>query len=166
MLGAYKYLESKKPKLRLLASGVTLRFALEASETLEKMGINCDVWSITSFNELYKDAIDSERLKLEEERSIPYVEKCFSKNLVTIAVSEYQRSFANQIRQWVNGEYVVLGTDGFGRSDTREKLRDFFEISSDYIVLNALKSLGKEDLLVKYLKENDIKLKSEAPWQS
>lgn len=166
MKGAYLFSPEKDPDIRLLASGLTLNFTLKAKDILEKMGIKSEVWSITSFNELYKDAIDSERLKLGEERSIPYVEKCFSKNLATIAVSEYQRSFANQIRQWVNGEYVVLGTDGFGRSDTREKLRDFFEISSDYIVLNALKSLGKEDLLVKYLKEKDIKLKSEAPWQS
>ena len=109
MKGAYLFSPVADPDIRLLASGLTLNFTLKAKEILAKMGIKAEVWSITSFNELYKDAIDSERLKLEEERSIPYVEKCFSKNLVTIAVSEYQRSFANQIRQWVNGEYVVLG---------------------------------------------------------
>ena len=63
--------------------------------------------------------------------------------MLTIAVSEYQRNYSNQIREWVNGKFVVLGTDGYGRSDTREKLRDFFEISTEHLVINALMLVGK-----------------------
>ena len=141
--GAYIFHSSKKPKLRLLASGLTLNFAIKAAEILKNYDIDSDIWSITSFNELYKDGIRCERenrLGISNSRS--YVEQCFEKDIPTIAVSDYQRAYSNQIRQWVNGKFIALGTDGFGRSDTREKLRDFFEISEHHIVLNALNMLN------------------------
>ena len=166
MLGAYKYLESKKPTLRLLASGVTLRFALEASEILEKMGINCDVWSITSFNELARGGLAAERSRyMNDSNDLSYVEKCFSNELPTIAVSEYMRNYPEQIRRFINGKYICLGTDGFGRSDTRENLRQFFEIDKDNIVYASLIALGNAKLAKSYAKENKLALNKDHPWQ-
>ena len=77
--------------------------------------------------------------------------------MTTLAVSEYQKLYAEQIRKWVKGEYVCLGTDGFGRSDTREKLRSFFEIDAKHIVFNALKVLKMDKQAKKYAKDNNIK---------
>ena len=117
---------------------------MKAQTILKNFGVKIDVWSITSFNELYRDGIKSDRaLRLNQESNKSYVQECFEQSLPTIAVSEYQRSYADQIRKWVNGEYVVLGTVGLGRSYTREKLRDFFEISTEHLIINALYLLGK-----------------------
>ena len=138
MQGAYLYKSEKKANVRILASGLTLRFALEASQKLLEIGIKSDVWSITSFNELARGGIISDQEKMNSLNTESYVEKCFRDPLPTVAVSEYQRLYADQIRKWVNGKYICLGTDGFGRSDTREKLRDFFEIDSSHIAYNAL----------------------------
>ena len=163
--GAYKYLENKDPSLRILASGVTLNFAIDAEKELKKLGISTEIWSITSFNELYKDGIEVERLnRYENKKGVSYVESCFSECLPTVAVSEYVRAYTNQIRQWVNGDYVTLGTDGFGRSDTREELRNYFEISKDHIVINALIVSGNKDKAEKYIKDKKIDLNSKAPW--
>ena len=164
--GAYIFHSSKKPKLRLLASGLTLNFAIKAAEILKNYDIDSDIWSITSFNELYKDGIRCERenrLGISNSRS--YVEQCFEKDIPTIAVSDYQRAYSNQIRQWVNGKFIALGTDGFGRSDTREKLRDFFEISEHHIVLNALNMLNFKKEAKEYIKKINLKISKEAPWQ-
>ena len=163
--GAYKYLENKDPSLRILASGVTLNFAIDAEKELKKLGISTEIWSITSFNELYKDGIEVERLnRYENKKSVSHVESCFSEYLPTVAVSEYVRAYTNQIRQWVNGDYVTLGTDGFGRSDTREELRNYFEISKDHIVINALIVSGNKDKAEKYIKDKKIDLNTKAPW--
>ena len=163
--GAYKYLENKDPSLRILASGVTLNFAIDAEKELKKLGISTEIWSITSFNELYKDGIEVERLnRYENKKSVSHVESCFSECLPTVAVSEYVRAYTNQIRQWVNGDYVTLGTDGFGRSDTREELRNYFEISKDHIVINALIVSGNKDEAEKYIKDKKIDLNTKAPW--
>jgi len=163
--GAYRYLENKDPSLRILASGVTLNFAVDAEKELKKLGISTEIWSVTSFNELYKDGIEVERLnRYENKKSVSYVESCFSECLPTVAVSEYVRAYTNQIRQWVNGDYITLGTDGFGRSDTREELRNYFEISKDHIVINALIVSGNKDKAEKYIKDKKINLNSKAPW--
>ena len=129
MKGAYKFKNVKDPQLRILASGLTLRLALSADEILSKMNIKVEIWSITSFNELAREgtATDQEKLYGSNEKD-SYVEECFGIPAPTIAVSDYQKLYAEQIRKWVNGAFVCLGTDGFGRSDTREKLRSFFEI--------------------------------------
>ena len=165
MKGAYQFLTNPKANIRLLASGATLNFAIEAERELKKYNVIAEIWSITSFNELYKDAIEIDRNnRLEIKKSISYVEKCFSKEMPTIAVSEYIRAYPNQIREWINGEYIVLGTDGFGRSDTRSKLRDYFEISKNHIVLNALNSLKMKKESKKYVEANNIKLSKKAPW--
>ena len=163
--GAYKFLEAKNPSIRILASGVTLNFAIQAEKLLSKMNVIAEIWSITSFNELYKGAIESDRNnRLEINNSPSHVEECFSNEMTTIAVSEYIRSYPNQIRQWVKGDYIVLGTDGFGRSDTRNKLRDHFEINANHITLNALYSLGMKKEAREFIKSNKIKLDEIAPW--
>ncbi len=163
--GAYKFLEAKNPSVRILASGVTLNFAIQAEKLLSKMNVVAEIWSVTSFNELYKGAIESDRNnRLGIKDSTSYVEQCFSDEMVTIAVSEYIRSYPNQIRQWVSGDYIVLGTDGFGRSDTRDKLRDYFEINANHITLNALHSLNMKKEAKEFAKSNKIKLDETAPW--
>ena len=165
--GAYKLKENKNINLRILASGVTLNFALEAEKELKDYGINADIWSITSFNELYREGIEIEREnRLNSTSKKSYVEICFSDEIPTIAVSEYQKAYPNQIREWINGEYKVLGTDGFGRSDTREELRNFFEISKEHIVLNSLLLHGKKKEAEKFIKDSGMVLNKEAPWKS
>ena len=165
--GAYRFKEAKNANLRILASGVTLNFALEAAEELKKYQINADIWSITSFNELYKDGIEVERQnRLNATFKKPYVQICFEKEMPTLAVSEYQRAYPNQIREWIKGEYKILGTDGFGRSDTREELRDFFEISKNHIVLNSLLMCDKKKEADKFIIDSGIVLNKEAPWKN
>jgi len=161
MKGAYKYKNAKKPHVRILASGLTLRFALSAEAILSKMNINAEIWSITSFNELAREGTATDQEKLYEyNKKESYVEKCFGTLMPTIAVSEYQKLYAEQIRKWVKGTYVCLGTDGFGRSDTREKLRSFFEIDAEHIVFNALKVLSMDKEAKKFAKDNNIKFNS------
>ena len=161
MKGAYKFKNVKNPKLRLLASGLTLRFAISAANILSKMNVAAEIWSVTSFNELAREgtAVDREKF-YESNQKKSYVEECFGTEVPTIAVSEYQKLYAEQIRKWVKGNYVCLGTDGFGRSDTREKLRSFFEIDTKHIVFNSLKALNMNNEAKKYAKENNIKFNS------
>ena len=148
MKGAYQYNNEKSADIRILASGVTLNFAISAEQELKGYGIKAEIWSITSFNELYRNAIEEERKKtFNLDSSKSYVEECFGKALPTVAVSEYMRAHSNQIRQWIHGDYLILGTDGFGRSDSREQLRHFFEVDRKFIVLSALSALVKQGQL-------------------
>ncbi len=166
MEGAYLFKKEKKPHLQILASGLTLRFALEASEKLMNFGIKANIWSITSFNELARGGIiaDQENInKLHNKKS--YVESCFSNGLPTVAVSEYQKLYSEQIRKWIDGKYICLGTDGFGRSDTREKLREFFEIDADHIAYNALIACGLDDQAKKYRQRYKLKLNKLSPFK-
>tara|TARA_B100000963_G_scaffold356678_1_gene377257 strand:- start:4587 stop:7187 length:2601 start_codon:yes stop_codon:yes gene_type:complete len=164
--GAYPLDKIVSPDLRILASGVTLNLAIKAEKMLKKFKIKAEIWSVTSFNELYKDAVETERENLYGYKSSSsYVEKLFKNAIPTIAVSDYQRSYANQIRKWVNGKYIVLGTDGFGRSDSREKLREFFEIDENYIVINSLIMLGKINESKKFIKQNKINISHLPPWK-
>ena len=164
--GAYLFKKTSKPNVRLLASGVTLRFAEKASKILKSFDIHCELWSITSFNELAREGLSSERKILNDEKSEKsYVEKCFHKEIPTLAVSEYQRLYAEQIRRWVNGKYVCLGTDGFGRSDTRENLREFFEIDQNYIVYYALILSERNIEAKKFARDQKLNLKKKNPWQ-
>ena len=94
-----------------------------------------------------------------------HVEQCFEDELPTIAVSEYMRSYSEQIRKWVNGEYLCLGTDGFGRSDTRENLRSFFEIDKNFIVFSALRVLKGNKIAIQYAKSKKINLNRENQWE-
>ena len=139
------------PRVQLLGSGTILREAIAAAEMLEKdWGVAGDVWSVTSFTELRRDGIDVERWNLlhpNEKPRKPYVTQLLEKSAGPIvATTDYMRLFADQIRAWIprGREYRVLGTDGFGRSDTRAKLREFFEVDRNYVTVAALRALADE----------------------
>jgi len=136
-------------KLRLLGSGAILNEVIAAADRLEnELGIAADIWSVTSFTELRREGLACERwtgLHPDSVRRISYVESCLaSRDGPVVAATDYMRGYADQIRAFVPGRYVVLGTDGFGRSDTRERLRRFFEVDRDYITLAALTVLAEE----------------------
>ena len=164
MQGAYLFKKENKADVRLLASGLTLRFAVEASKKLMDFGIKANIWSITSFNELARGGIISDQEKIIDIDSKSYVENCFETEMPTVAVSEYQKLYAEQIRKWVNGNYVCLGTDGFGRSDTREKLREFFEIDSNHVAYNALLACGLNKEAKKFKTKYKLKLNKKNPY--
>ena len=150
--GLYKIRSSQKPVVRLLGSGPLMREVLEASKLLkEDWNIEPGIWNVTSFSELRREAEEVERWNLinpKKEKKTSHLEKSLSKNRVpTIAVSDYIKMVAEQIGPYVPGPYYALGTDGFGRSDTRENLRKFFEVDRYYIVLTALRALVNEGLI-------------------
>ncbi len=137
----------KGPRVQLLGSGTILREVMAAAELLEAdWGVAADVWSVTSFTELRRDGIEVERWNmlhpLEEQRRAYVTRALADRGGPIVASTDYLRGFADQIRQWVPGGYRVLGTDGFGRSDTREALRGFFEVDRRYVVVAALKELA------------------------
>jgi len=139
----------KSPKVQLLGSGTILREVIAAADLLEKdFGVKADIWSATSFNELRRDGIDAERWNLLHPVETPresHVQRCLKDRAgPVIAATDYMRSFADQIRPYVPTRYVVLGTDGFGRSDTRKNLRRFFEVDRHYVAVAALKALADE----------------------
>ena len=141
-----------KKKVQLLGSGTILREALEAAELLrEEWGVEADVWSVTSFNELAREARDLDRrrrLQPTAQADAPYVTQMLQGRAgPVIAATDYVQGYADQIRKWVPARYEVLGTDGFGRSDTRAQLRKHFEVNSHYVVVTALKALADEGVL-------------------
>ncbi len=134
--------------VRLLGSGTILREVEAAAEILaEQHGVQAQVWSVTSFNELAREGQDAERWNLlnpEAEPQVPYVSQCLEGDAPVVASSDYIKAYADQIRRFVPADYRVLGTDGFGRSDTREKLRDHFEVDRRYVVLATLSALAEQ----------------------
>ena len=144
--------KAKGPKVQLMGSGVILREVIAAAELLEKdWGVSAGIWSVTSFNELRREGLDAHRWNMlhpEDQPRLSYVEQCLAKSEgPVIASTDYMKTFADQIRAFVPQRYVVLGTDGFGRSDSREALRSFFEVDRHYIVLAALKALADDGKL-------------------
>jgi pyruvate dehydrogenase E1 component len=138
-----------KVRATLLGSGTILREAIAAAALLEeKFGVPADVFSVPSFSELRRDALDCERWNLlnpGETPRVPYVAQCFKdREGPFIAATDYVRNVPDQIRQWVPGDYVTLGTDGYGRSDARAALRRHFEVDRNFIALAALKALADE----------------------
>ncbi|GAC1652412.1 MAG: pyruvate dehydrogenase (acetyl-transferring), homodimeric type [Vulcanimicrobiaceae bacterium] len=141
--------QKKQPRVQLLGSGTILREVLAAADLLSAdFGIAADVWSVTSFNELRRNGLDMQRYNLlhpEEKVRLSYVEQCMAeRHGPAVAATDYMKTYADQIRPFINRGYHVLGTDGFGRSDFRRKLREFFEVNRFYIALAALKSLADE----------------------
>ncbi|OMH30326.1 pyruvate dehydrogenase (acetyl-transferring), homodimeric type [Motiliproteus sp. MSK22-1] len=141
--------KSAKKKVQLMGSGTILREVRAAADILRTdYGVESDVWSATSFNELRREALDVSRWNMlhpEEPSRKSYVEECLEdRNGPVIASTDYIKSYADQIREFVPGTYRVLGTDGFGRSDTRSKLREFFEVNRYYVVIAALKALADD----------------------
>jgi pyruvate dehydrogenase E1 component len=160
--GMYKikdFNKFKKTKIQLLGSGTILREMLAGAEILQnEYHIDSEIWSVTSFNELRKDGMQVERYNLlnpDKEQKISYVEKCLEKTEGPImAASDYMRMNSDQIRPYTNKSFYSLGTDGYGRSDTRKNLRKFFEVDKEHIVAYGLSVLAKEQLIAsKYAKE-------------
>jgi pyruvate dehydrogenase E1 component len=144
--------KTKKPRVQLMGSGTILREVIAAAELLEAdWGVAADVWSATSFNELRREAQDTHRWNLlhpEAKQKLSYVEQCLDATEgPVIASTDYMRAFPDQIRPYVKRRFVTLGTDGFGRSDSREALRSFFEVDRRFVVLAALKALADDGVL-------------------
>ncbi len=175
--GMYLFQEgakSKNPRVQLIGSGTIFREAVAAAELLKNdWKVEADLWSCPSFNELGRDIQACERwnrLHPTEEPKQSHVSRCLADTKgPVIASTDYVRAFAEQIRSDISAPYTVLGADGFGRSDTRENLRSFFEVNRYHIVIAALKSLadnGEFDLakvdvaIAKY----DINPDISAPW--
>ena len=140
------------PRVQLLGSGTILRESIGAAQLLEQdFGVLADIWSVTSYNELARQGRDTarwNRLHPEETPRSTYVgEQLANAGGPIIAASDYNQTYADQIREFVPGRYVVLGTDGFGRSGTREQLRGFFEVNRYHIALAALTALADENAL-------------------
>ena len=138
-----------KLSAQLIGSGAILNEAIKAQKILaEKYNVNASVWSATSYKNLYVDALDCERWNLlhpTETPRVPYVTQCLQDGPNTIvAASDYVKALPESISRWVPGEFVCLGTDGFGRSAGRADLRDFFEVDARYITLAALTGLARE----------------------
>ena len=154
--GAYRLSESKsddRPNVRILGSGPILSHVIEASEKLVELGINSEIWSVTSYGELRREGLESQRINrlYPEEEKIPYVSECFGDEITTVAVSDYITAVPEMIQRWVGGKFIVLGTDGFGRSDDRLELRRFFEIDTNSIVLATVSALEREGSVKKGL---------------
>ena len=163
--GMYKireYSRYKKTKIQLLGSGAILREMMAAAEILQnEYQIDSEVWSVTSFNELRKNGIETERYNLlnpTKEKKITYVEKCLGKTEGPIlAASDYMRMNSDQIRPYISKSFYSLGTDGYGRSDTRKNLRKFFEVDKQHIVAYGLSILSSEQLIASKHAEEAIK---------
>jgi pyruvate dehydrogenase E1 component len=155
--GMYLLSEGKakknQPKVQLLGSGTILREVIAGAELLEKdFGIAADIWSVTSFNELRRDGLDAQRWNLlhpEAEPRLSHIESCLNdRSGPIIAATDYMKIFADQVRAFLpRRNFTALGTDGFGRSDTRRKLRQFFEVDRRYVAVAAMKALADEEKL-------------------
>jgi pyruvate dehydrogenase E1 component len=149
--GMYLLQEGGKGKIRvqLFGSGTILREVSGAAELLQNdFGIPGDVWSVTSFNELRREALATERWNQLHPEASPRL--CFLETMVAdqegpfVAATDYMKIVPDQVQRWIPGQYVTLGTDGFGRSDSRAELRRFFEVDRRYIAVTALKALADE----------------------
>ena len=155
--GLYRFrtsgLKDAKAKAQLFGSGAIMNEALEAQEILERYGVAADVWSVTSYKELRRDALEIDRWNLlhpEDPQRVPYVTKTLAgAEGVFVAASDYVRTLPDSISKWFPRPLISLGTDGFGRSETREALRDFFEVDRRYIAWAALVGLVREGKLGK-----------------
>ena len=148
--------------VQLLGSGTILREVLAAAELLQEFGVHADVWSVTSFNELSREGNAVARWNMlhpEKKPKLSYVESCLGKTKgPVVAATDYMKSYADQIREQVGRRYTVLGTDGFGRSDTRERLRHFFEVDRHFIAVAALNGLVADNMIdVNVVKEAILK---------
>ncbi|HSG88608.1 MAG TPA: pyruvate dehydrogenase (acetyl-transferring), homodimeric type, partial [Pseudomonadales bacterium] len=156
--GMYRLESDSKPRkknpkaVQLLGSGTILLEVRAAAEILRAdYGVAVDVWSVTSFNELRRDGLEADRWNLlhpEETPRVPWVHECLAEvDAPVVAATDYMKAFADQVRNWVPQDYLVLGTDGFGRSDTREALRRFFEVDRNFVVVAALKVLADRQVI-------------------
>lgn len=144
--------KASKKVVQLIGSGTILREAIAAADLLKAdFGVVADIWSVTSFNELRREGLSTHRWNMlhpEEQPKDSYVETCLNDTRgPVIAATDYMKTYADQIREFVRGTYTVLGTDGFGRSDTRARLRQFFEVDRHYIAVAALSALVQDNVI-------------------
>ena len=158
-------------RVHLLGSGAILREAMAAAELLAReWQVGSDVWSVTSFSELAREAREVERcnrLQPTSEPRVSHLDKCLLEPLPVIAATDYVVAYPQLISAYVPGSFVALGTDGFGRSDTRRALRDFFEVDRHHIVLAALDALSPavpRSRIAEAIERYRIKAESPAPW--
>jgi pyruvate dehydrogenase E1 component len=153
--GMYRFqpagLDADAPKVVLMGSGAILNEAIKAKGILEsRYGVAAEVWSVTSYKELYTDAVTTSRWNmLHPSQPRPcYIERCFKgTQAVFVAATDYLKTLPCSISQWLPGRLIPLGTDGFGRSDGRDQLRDYFEVDANHITLAALYGLSLEGKL-------------------
>ena len=176
--GLYRLMTADQPdaplRAQLIGSGAILNHAVEARKLLaEKFNVHADVWSATSYKQLHRDAIDADRhnrLHPTDTPRSPYVVECLGPTPGPIvAVSDYMKVLPAALGTWFDGRLTSLGTDGFGRSDTREGLRDFFEVDARHIALATLAALARDgalkpDTVAKAMKELDIDPDKPDPW--
>jgi pyruvate dehydrogenase E1 component len=164
----------KSARVQLMGSGVIFREVMAAADLLKRdWGVDADLWGCTSFTELARDGNAVERwnrLNAEQAPRVPHVAACLvGHDGPVVGASDYIRAYAEQIRKVVPRRYVVLGTDGFGRSDTRERLRYFFEVDRHWITAAALKALADEGTLpaktvVEAMQKYGLDPAKPAPW--
>ena len=151
--GMYLFSEAEaggkeQPRVQLLGSGTILREVIAAADLLREYGVAADIWSCPSFTELRREGLETERWNLLHPDQPPrksYVEQCLAgRDGPVVASTDYIKAFADGIRAFVPGRYKVLGTDGYGRSDYRRKLRDFFEVDRRYVAVAALQALAQD----------------------
>ena len=173
--GMHRISKTKKPQIRLLGSGAILNESIKAAEILSGYGIESEVWSVTSFNMLRKDGMEVENESIKNasnKAKESFVAESFSEHdIPTVASTDYMRAYSEQIRPYINSSYYTLGTDGFGRSDSRAKLREFFEVDAKSIVMTSAYALHKEDKLnktelQKIYKEIKVNKDKIAPWNT
>jgi pyruvate dehydrogenase E1 component len=148
-------------KANLLGSGAILNEVLAAQKMLEKYGVAADVWSVTSYQELYRDGHACDRWNMlhpGEEPKVPYVTQCFKDAPgVFVAASDYLKVLPDSIDQWMPRRMRSLGTDGFGRSEDRKSLRDFFEVDARFVTLATLVSLARDGQIDKKVAAQAVK---------
>ena len=150
-----------KQRVRLLGGGTILREVIAASELLAKdWNIESDIYSVTSFNELARDGLACERWNMlhpQETARVPYITKILGDDdAPVISSTDYMKTYSDQVREYVPSTFVALGTDGFGRSDTREKLREFFEVDRRYVTVAALHALALDGKIERSVVANAI----------
>jgi pyruvate dehydrogenase E1 component len=163
--GMYRFSKAKntaaKLKAQLLGSGSILPEVIKAATLLEQFGVAADVWSVTSYSELYRDGNACDRWNMlhpAQTQRVPYVARCLNNtDGVIVAASDYLKALPNSIDRWLPRQLVSLGTDGFGRSEGRRALRDFFEVDARFIAVGSLSALAREKQIDAKLVEKAIK---------
>jgi pyruvate dehydrogenase E1 component len=165
--GLHRIRAADGAQVQLLGSGTILREVLAGADLLEAdFGIAADVWSVTSFTELARDGMEAERWNLlhpGEPARVPYVAGQLAA-LPSVAATDYVRAFAEQVRPYLPGPYTVLGTDGYGRSDWRRVLREFFEVDRRFVALAALRAVAPERA-PEAIERYEIPIQEAPPWR-
>jgi pyruvate dehydrogenase E1 component len=155
--------------IRLLGSGTILREVEAAADILaSEYDVEADVWAVSSFTELRREAMAIERwnrLHPGSEARTSYVEECLPGDAPIVTATDYIRQYGDLIRPYVRAPYTVLGTDGYGRSDFRKTLRRFFEVDRAHVVVAALRALGRDDDAAAAIAKYEIDPEAEAPWR-